>query len=281
MTLDDGSQRLVVQSATTGAAGSFTLTASDGSELLGGATVAPGRDAAITLGPDTLHSPTNTFANVLSGVSLTVTAAAVGTTVNVDVSADTSAVQAKVKSLVDAVNAALTTIDSLTATGGGTGAAGPLAGDSTVGGLRTALLGAVYPQDGTSLAAMGLQTDRNGKLVFDATKFATAYAADPGKVAAAFGPGPTGGTSPGFAQRVTAVAERASNTYTGSLSTAVSGSNSSIKRLKDSIEDWDNRLTLRRATLTQQFTALETALSKMSSQSSWLASQINSLSSGS
>ena len=281
VTLDDGTRRLVVQSATTGAAGSFTLTASDGSQLLGGATVSAGRDAAITLGPDTLHSPTNTFADVLSGVSLTVTAAAVGTTVSVDVSADTSAVQAKVKTLVDAVNAALTTIDSLTATGGGTGAAGPLAGDSTVGALRSRLLGAVYPQDGTSLAAMGLQTDRTGKLVLDTAKFASAYAADPGKVAAAFGPGGTGGTSPGFAQRVSAVADRASNTYTGSLSTAVSGSSSSIKRLKDSIDDWDSRLTLRRATLTQQFTALETALSKMSSQSSWLSGQVSSLSSGS
>ena len=281
VTLDDGTQRLVVQSATTGAASSFTLTASDGSQLLGGATVSAGRDAAITLGPDTLHSPTNTFTSVLSGVSLTVTSAAIGTTASIEVSADTSTVQAKVKSLVDAVNAALTSIDSLTAPGGGTGAAGPLAGDATVTALRSSLLGAVYPQDGTSLASMGLQTDRNGKLVLDATKFASAYAADPGKVAAAFGPGGTGGTTSGFAQRVSAVAERASNTRTGSLSTAVSGSNSSIKRLQDSIDDWDDRLTLRRATLTQQFTALETALSKMSSQSSWLSSQISSLSSGS
>jgi flagellar hook-associated protein 2 len=37
------------------------------------------------------------------------------------------------------------------------------------------------------------------------------------------------------------------------------------------------RLELRRTTLTRQFTALETALSRMNSQSSWLAGQISSL----
>ncbi len=55
--------------------------------------------------------------------------------------------------------------------------------------LRTALLSSVYPTDGTSLASMGLQTDRSGQLTLDTTKLAAAYAKDPGAVAAAFGTG--------------------------------------------------------------------------------------------
>ena len=277
--LDDGTQRLVVQSGATGAANAFTLTASDGTDLLGGASVQAAADAAVQLGRDTLHSASNTFSNVISGVSLTVSAAAVGTTVSVDVSSDSSAVQAKVKSLVDGVNATLNLIDSLSDPGSTTTKAGPLAGDTTVASLRTALLSSVYPTDGTSLASMGLQTDRTGQLTLDTDKLAAAYAKDPGAVAAAFGTGSSSTT--GFAQRVQAVADRASNAYTGSLSTAVTGRTTSIKQLQDDISAWDDRLALRRNTLTQQFTALETALSQMKNQSSWLAGQISSLSSGS
>ncbi len=48
--LTDGTFRLRVVSATTGAGSDFTLTNTDGSDLLGGATVTAGRDASITVG---------------------------------------------------------------------------------------------------------------------------------------------------------------------------------------------------------------------------------------
>jgi len=47
--------------------------------------------------------------------------------------------------------------------------------------------------------------------------------------------------------------------------------------LQKRIEDWDRRLELRRSTLTRQFTAMETALGTLQNQSSWLASQLNTL----
>ena len=93
---------------------SFTLTNADGTDLLGGAAVRAGRDAAITLGADTIHSATNTFTDVVPGVDLTVSTAALGTTVEVNVARDGAKVKDSVKSLVDNVNALLTQIDSLT-----------------------------------------------------------------------------------------------------------------------------------------------------------------------
>jgi flagellar hook-associated protein 2 len=269
--LDDGTQRLVVSAVTSGAASSFTLTAADGTAILGDATVVAGRDAAITIGQDTVHSATNTFTGVVPGLSLTVSAAAVGTTASIEVSSDQSAVTTSLKGLVDAVNASLTTLDALTAFDPTGKASGPLAGDPMVSALRSSLLNSVYPTDGTSLASLGLQTDRSGKLVLDTTKLEAAFASDPATVVAKLGTG--------FAGRVAAVSTSASDPYDGSLTASVTGQNSDIKRLQDSIEDWDGRLTLRRNTLTQQFTALETALSQMNSQSSWLSSQLGSMSS--
>ena len=122
------------------------------------------------------------------------------------------------------------------------------------------------------MADLGLQIDRYGKLVLDEKVLAKAYEADPTRVAAAFGSG-----ADGFAARVQQVAKSASEPYTGTVTSAIQGRNDGIKRLNDSVAQWDLRLEMRRSTLTRQFTALETALNQMNSQSSWLASQIDSL----
>lgn len=262
------SYRLVVSALETGAAQSFTLS------NVGPTTVAAGQDARITMGPDTISSASNTFSGVVPGVDFTVSAAAVGTTVDLAVTRDTASVKDTVKSLVEAVNATLAQIDSLSSYNAASKTSGPLAGNSGVRQLRNELLNSIYPADGTSMADVGLQTDRYGKLVFDEAKFAEAYADDPAGVAARF----TAGTVDGFAERVAQVGDLASNKYTGTITAAITGRSTAIGRLEDSIEAWDQRLELRRASLQQRFTALETALSQMNSQSNWLAGQISSLS---
>lgn len=275
--LDDGSYRLQVTSTTTGAASDFTLTNLDGSALLGGATVTAGRDAEITVGSDVLHSATNTFSDIANGLTITLKpGVADGTVVDLAVTQDSAAITASVKAIVTAVNEALSKIDGLTGYDTATKTAGALAGDSAVRALRTQLLDTVYPGDGTSLASVGLQVDRNGKLVFDEKKFAAAYAADPGAVAARFT-----STGNGFAARVQAVAKDASDSIDGTVTTSINSRNTGIRRMQDSIADWDSRLALRQEALTRQFAALETALSQMNSQSSWLSSQIAQLSGGS
>ena len=149
-----------------------------------------------------------------------------------------------------------------------------MAGDAGMRSLRNDLLNAVYPRDGTSLASIGLQTDRSGKLVFDRTVFRAAYDADAAAVATKF---TAADPDPGFAARIQTVAKTASDSVGGTITSAITGRSSGIKRLQDSIDNWDTRLELRRTTLTRQFTALETAMSQMQAQSSWLASQISSL----
>jgi flagellar hook-associated protein 2 len=143
--------------------------------------------------------------------------------------------------------------------------------------VRTALLTTVYPADGSSLAGVGIQLDRYGKLTFDEAAFKTAYAADPAGVAAKF----TSGAVTGFAARVQAVAKGASDSVNGTVTTSINGRSTEIDRMQDSISDWDARLALRQESLQRQFTALETALSQMNSQSSWLSGQLGSLSQGS
>ncbi len=268
VTLSDGTQRLSLQSTTTGAASTFSLSNVGG---LGSPTTTAGQDATIVVGADTLTSSSNTF-TAISGLELTISAAAVGQDAHIDVVADKTAAAAKAKSLVDNINAALTQIDTLTSYNPTTKTQGLLSSDAAAGSLRGALFAAVFPTDGTSLSSVGIQSDRYGKLVFDAGAFSAAYAADPGKVTSAL----SGGS--GFVDRIGAVAKAASDSISGSLTGAISGHNVEIQRTQDSIADWDVRLALRQSTLTQQYTNLETTLNQLNSQSSWLAGQLGALS---
>jgi flagellar hook-associated protein 2 len=273
--LGDGTHRLRIESATTGAASSFSVTAADGSPLLGGAVATvTGADAEILVGSDTIRSASNTFTDLLPGVSVTLAADTPAGDVTIGLATDSTKMSTAVKELVDAVNGVLADIDKATKPGIGGAKAGPLAGDSTLRGVRDALLGTLYSTDGGSLMAAGIELDKYGKLTFDEAQFKKAYEADPVTTAAYF---TKSTTATGFADRLAATAKAASDPYDGVISNSVKGRQTTIDRLQDSIDNWDIKLELRRTTLTRQFTALETALSRMNSQSTWLAGQISSL----
>jgi flagellar hook-associated protein 2 len=256
---------------------------------VGTATSTTGQDAQLTVGGIQATSTTNTFTDLVPGVTVTLApTATAGTTSTITVAQDTSSVKDAVKALVDQVNSLLGSIDAKSATATSTGttgtstSGGPLAGDTTVRSARDALAETVFGSGTASMAAYGVQLDRYGKLVFDGDAFDKAYAADPGGVMRQFtsavtSTDPTLAHPDGWAARVAAVASSASDTYTGSISLAITGTNSTIDDLTKSIAGWDDRLALRKESLQRQYTALETALSSMQSQGSWLSSQLASL----
>ena len=82
----------------------------------------------------------------------------------------------------------------------------------------------------------------------------------------------------GVAGRLLAVAKSASDATTGTLVKPRQRARTRmVKDIQDRIDAWDLRLAKRKETLTRQFTAMETALSSLKNQSTWLAGQINSL----
>lgn len=235
-----------------------------------------------------VYSPRNEFKNVMSGVTLNVTKPE--TSVTVSTVADPDSLAAKVQGLVDAANAALTEARGYTASSS-TGK-GMLAGDPAIRSMISNLTQAVTSAVGTlgSAAGAGLQTDRNGKITFDKAKFTTAFASDPVKVQALVmgqagtkgadgvaGTGDDVAAVTGVAGRLMDVAAKATDKTTGYLVLSAQGKDTVVSDLKKRVEGWDDRLAARRATLQRQFTSMETVLQKNSSQSSWLAGQINSL----
>jgi flagellar hook-associated protein 2 len=226
---------------------------------------------------------------LIAGTTITVTKPETGVTVNV--TPDPDAVAAKVESLVTAVNGLLEAISSYTDAASGTAA---LKGDSTLRQLATQTLDVLAFAVGIdgSASTVGLQLTKAGRYTFDKTAFTTQLAANPTVTRRMFdAAAPNGGadddlattadngsTATGIAAKLLAMAKSATDTTIGSLTVLAKGTDSRAKDLKDSIAAWDLRLEMRRATLTRQFTSMETALSTMQNQSSWLASAMSSMS---
>jgi flagellar hook-associated protein 2 len=285
--------RLQLTSTATGAANAFTLhrgtaadvTAGSAPDVLaesGAAVVTKAADASVTLwagtaAAQTITSATNAFTGLLPGVDVTVSKASTDP-VTVTVGRDSSKAQAVASGLVDALNAVTayygsnTGVTSTTSPTNGTTSttAGVLLGDATTRSAVQRLTSAMStPVNGKSPSSIGIVISKDGDFDFDAAVFQKALAADPVGTQAIMS---------GVAKTVSDAATAASDKYTGSITTAITGSQSVVKDLNTQIDSWTDRLTMRRATLQTQYAALETSLSKLQSQSSWLSGQLSALS---
>ncbi|KQS68384.1 flagellar filament capping protein FliD [Modestobacter sp. Leaf380] len=247
-----------------------------------------GQDAKLSLegaGGLVVTSSSNTFSDVLTGLSITVSKAdptADATTVRIG--ADTSAITTKVKALVDAANGALGVIKGFTVSTAGAATA-TLQGDRALVQLSDSLLSAVSTAiGGKSAASIGLQLNRDGTIAFDSAVLTAKLASDPAGVAKLLSGSAesttAGVTTPavtGIAGKLAALARTASDSSTGTLVALAKGRETLADTIKDRIDGFEIRLAARQETLTKQFTALEQALSRIKNQSTWLTSQVNQL----
>jgi flagellar hook-associated protein 2 len=276
-----GEFRLQFAATKSGAAGAFTI--SDAGTAF--TDVKTAQDAEIALWPgttaaQTVKSSTNAFTDLLPGVSVTakeVTPAPVTLTV----ARDDAGITKLASDLVDGVNgifslvASKSAVSTTTTTGGTTTSAGVFAGDSTVRSVNQSILSAASLPVGTpptSPSEIGISITKTGTMEFNSTKFAAALAADPAGTAAKVQE---------IAGRIATAATTASDKYTGTLTTTITGQQSEVRDLADRISDWDTRLASRQATLKSTYSTLEVALSNMKAQQTWLTSQLAGFSSGS
>lgn len=297
-TATDGTKlfRLQLTATKTGAASAFQVYRGTGDQVTAGtatnvltqtgaAVVTAAKDASVTLwaGTDaaqTVTSATNTFTDLLPGVDVTVSAPS-SDPVTVTIGQDTSKAQAVASGLVDALNAitayygtntAVTSTTSPT-TGTTSTTAGVLTGDATTRDVVQRLTSTMStPVNGKSPSSIGIVITKDGDFTFDAAAFQKALADDPEGTQAVLS---------GVATNVGAAATAASDKYTGSITTSITGQQSVATDLSAQIDSWTDRLTQRRATLQAQYAALETSLSNLQSQSSFIASHLATLSSSS
>ncbi len=258
---------------------SIGITRTDGSAgSLGASTVTnagrarelqQGRDAVLRVDGNQITRSTNTIADGIPGVNLTLTAAEAGTTIDVAVDRDAQASVDAVTKFKDAFNAIRSFFDEqrvLTA---------PLYANtalrSVISNFTTALRTTVSTNTSySSLAVTGLALDRNGALQFDTSVFKTALASKPTEVEALFGFAGVGGAFVAATDEVTRFG-------IGAISSQTQSIDDSTVRLKRRELEAQKRIELRREQLVARYTAMESALARLQSQGATLSSSVRAL----
>ncbi|GAA4674477.1 flagellar filament capping protein FliD [Frondihabitans cladoniiphilus] len=283
--------RIQFSASATGAASDFQVYSGTSSDVTAGtatnilaqsgsAVIKTAQDAQVTLfagtaAEQTITSATNTFSDLLPGVSVTVSKAS-SDPVTVTVAQDTTTAGATASALVTGINGVLASIATKSAVVNSTDSAGnkvvsggPFTGDSTVRDANDAIVSAAsMPVDGHSPSEYGISINKDGSFDFDQTKFATALANDPAGTQKMLST---------IASRVADAANSSSDKYQGTLTGEITGQQSIVTDLNSQVSQWDLRLTARRAALESQYSTLETQLASLQSQSSSLTSSLAGL----
>jgi flagellar hook-associated protein 2 len=249
----NGSQ-LILSSGTSGEDGAITV---DASGLPAGALkdalsatpneLAQARDAVVWLGDQgtgvRIQQASNTV-TAIDGVTLSLTRAmSTGDApATLTVAADEAGTADNVRSFVTAFNTLQGVINDLTKTDINAAARGVFASDSSVRALRTRL-NDILRQDfgGVRMSELGISTDRQGALTFDAAKLKKTLDVKPDALDKAFGSSSLSAPS-GLLGSM--------NTY---LKTWLDSGNGQIKRRQDSVQTLQRDITNRQARLDEQF----------------------------
>jgi flagellar hook-associated protein 2 len=234
------------------------------------------QDAIVAVSGFARHSATNTVSDVIDGVSLTLLDDDQGNIHTLTVANDKTTVQTRIKNFVDQYNSMVSTLSSLRSYEPTTKAAGPLLGDAMLRGIETDIRRQLTDTNSGStvfrtLASVGVTTQKDGTLVLDNTKLTASMTANFDEVAKLFG-GENG------------VATRLSSAITPRLA-ADAEIDVRSKRLNQKSVDLqkqqaklETRMAQVEARYRQQFTALDSLLSKLQSTSSFLTQQLSSIS---
>lgn len=148
------------------------------------------QDAQIVVDGVTVNKASNSFSDVIPGVKIDLVSAAPGTTVTIGSSQPVDSIKQAVSDFVAAYNEMKATLTAMTGTEGSLRSdAGIRALVTKLGGLTSTRL--TYASDGspTTLAEIGVSTNRDGTLSLDSAKLSSVMASNPAAVEAMFNPG--------------------------------------------------------------------------------------------
>jgi flagellar hook-associated protein 2 len=269
--------KLTLTSTATGAANDIVILTDQ--TTLAVASTQTATDAAFTVaGLGSFTRATNTFSDVIEGVTITLTKPSGSAELTVEY--DRAATQARVQALLDAYNDVVRTIDAQTHGGPGKDGRptpGAFTGDALTRQIRQALAAAIAAHVGGSLptlAQVGVTTEKDGTLALDAARFQQALADDPAGVGQLLAG--TGSTS-GVADLLWTAVEAATRSVSGTIAIRQDGITLATRRLQQQIDTATDRLATQERILRDRFAHLETLVSRLQSSGSSLLAQLESL----
>lgn len=231
-----------------------------------------GRDAVVRVDGQEYVRSSNTFSDVINGVSVTLQSSEPGTTIDVAVDRDQKGATEAVKKLVDAYNGIQKFFDEQRVPDA------PLYADSSLRRLVNTFTGALRTEVGgndtySRSVNVGLVLDRNGLLTFKESDFLKAFSDKPEQIESLFGISGIGGAF------VTATDE-ATRFGVGTISTSITSILENVHSLQGRESQQKARLEDRRMQLIEQFTRMEEAMSRLQQQSGSLLASVAGLQNG-
>lgn len=281
VTDEDGS-RLVLKSAN-GSSHAFTVTATEDSDATGlsalnvgvgatGTTIgSAAQDAIVSVDGVVLRRSSNTLTDVISGVKLTLLSASAGTKVTLSSEEPTDALQQAVNDFVSTYNELLSLVQTDTDSTDGV-----LKSDSAAKQLArslakiTSTVLTTGQESGapTTLAELGVSTNRDGTLTVDSSKLSAALINYPGAVEAMFV------EDSGLDSVLSGIATTASDDTYG-LAASEDTYTDKQTEVTDEQADLEDEADNMRTRLTQQFASMTSKVSSYQSIQSFLEQQID------
>ncbi len=284
--VNDGSgtpYRLALASRSTGLNSSLKITTSGGDGSIGNllgydpaatqkmTQTLAAQNANLNVNGIVITSASNTVNGAIQGVTLTLKNITTAST-TLTVTRDTTAINSAASGFVDAYNALASQIKSRGAYGTGKGAGGALAGDATLRLMQDQLRGIfLTPASGgtlTSLAQVGISSQRDGSLQLDSSKLGNALSTNFNDVSNLFS------SSTGYATRL----ETWANSVLGSgglIDSRTKNLNKNVKDQNEAVDKLETRLSALEKRYTLEYTNLNRLLSNMNSTSTFLTQQLS------
>jgi flagellar hook-associated protein 2 len=283
--------RLVLSSTTTGLASAVTITG-DSTSLdflntsgTGGTdTLQAAQDATVVLGnptanPVTIHRSTNTIADALPGLTLTLKSTTpVGSTDSVSVNFDTTTIKSNIKSLVSAYNDTVKFINDRNTYDSDKKVGGTFFAESTPKTIQSRLRQALTDNVGgltglTTVAGTGFKTERDGSITIDEGALDLALSTNYAGVKNLF----IGqAASTGVAQKVSDAIDGLDAIDAGALTLRENNLTKSIGDLSNRITQKKNSLSQYQEQLQLQYAQLDGLLKQLQGQTNFLQSQSTS-----
>ena len=279
----DAGQHLVLNATGTGSAGAMTITHNGAASLEAfsyppasttgmAQTVAPS-NAEVRIDGQTRTGSSNTFTDLVEGVTITLTKETAGNAHNLAIAGDNSGVKTSLQAFVSVYNAAQSALRSTSSYNAETQKASALTGDSMVRGLQNQLRNILGNTNISDLKALGVSVAKDGVLSFDGSAFEKANAEQPKLAGNVFG------TEGSISTSLQGLLKANLETGKGLLVQRTDSLNKQISKLERELDDLDLRMDKAYDRYTAQFTAMDSLVASMQNTSNYLTTQLANLSS--
>jgi len=289
---DSAGSRLSIRGAT-GEAKAFTLTATEDADApgLSALNIGPGsgtaigstaKDAIVAVDGTPLKRSTNSMSDLIAGVKLDLVSASVGTTVTIGTSAPTASLSQAVNDFVETFNQLNSAIKEQTDP-----VTGALRSDAAATGLQrqlrqltlTPLATGGAAGAPTTLAEIGVRTNRDGTLSVDSAQLSSMLNKYPTAVEAMFADG-KGASGNGLSSALSAISDAAINSSTGLGASAAryTKAQGDVATGQSDLTDAEAAMTKR---LTAQYAAMDARVAAYKSTQAFLKQQVDAWNSSS